>query len=130
MPEIISIIYESPPCEHTARRCITLVDALANWGEWNLDLPPCDVTGNALIDKRLADDFRCLIGSDIDARWEWIEARLSPKQINIVPLSERADYSNALLKWWFDLWNVKHANKHKPRPSAVQLVWPFPPVKA
>lgn len=86
---------------------VTLLAALTHWQTWNLDQPPCDGTDIPGVDRRLADDFRCLLDLKGEYRLIWIEKAISAEALAGLPVEERQPYAAVLFKWWFDLLTAK-----------------------
>jgi hypothetical protein len=75
---------------------------------WHGDLPPCDATGDAAIDKKLADMFRrLLVLPDARSREsliedETVEATLMPR-----PGAAPDLYRKTLISWWLAIYEAE-----------------------
>ena len=82
-----------------------IVPALRIWRSWEPDWAPVGATGNADVDRQLADAFRALAGlPDTGARLTWIEERV--RRFNEPAPNEQVDpVRGMLIAWWLAIYD-------------------------
>lgn len=98
------------PCERCyppARLAdMTVADALAVFSSWECEVPFAGPTGDAMLDRRLAEAFRALLAQPgLVERQRWIEIEVFLNGSDFPPPAAPVDrYRATLIQWWLDLY--------------------------
>jgi hypothetical protein len=72
------------------------------------DVPPCDATGDAAIDKKLADMFRRLLAlPDARSRESLIEDETAEATLMPRPGAAPDLYRKTLISWWLAIYEAE-----------------------
>lgn len=105
---MLHLVTKPAPAAETASPSI--IDALAMWSSWHLDVPPVDATGDYRADLRLADAFRMLAYlQEPKKQLHWIERMVFSPSDCLGPGETPDPVRKALILWWLALYHARLA---------------------